>query len=310
MAVLLACGAGCGVLSAALVWSLWPNTVLDMEKHTLAHQTLKAQLASQQRNLGEASSQLAKNTGPAQALAMAEKGWPTSAQVQSVVLATYRQAQSQGLQWESFKPEPASTAQTYAVQPLTLRLRGNFAQILAWRNDLFKQSALWVPDKWILAAQSDGQLSLEAVLHLYVRAADVKTAEAAPKTPELQALNGREPGPAGPSMRRDPFSRPALPSQETTMLGPSGSDSHPLRRWPLKAMAMVGSFSRNGVPYALVQTPMGLFSVATGERLGAEGGRVQDMDETRMQVAVRLPQAQGSWVKGLTVLSIQQAAQP
>ena len=78
-----------------------------------------------------------------------QAAWPTAAQSQSVVMALYAQAQRHGLQVDSFKPEEPQPRNGLKSRSLSLRLHGQFAQILSWSDALFHQAAVWVPEKWI-----------------------------------------------------------------------------------------------------------------------------------------------------------------
>jgi type IV pilus assembly protein PilO len=307
VSVLLACGAGLFSVSATAVWLLWPSSDLDIERLLLAHQALQGQVQTQQAHLGDLQSQVQQSGDPAQALSLAQQDWPTPAQMQPMLMALYRQAQTEGLQWESFKPEAALTPQALAVQPVSLRLRGSFAQLVAWSHELFQQTALWVPEKWTLSAQADGGVLLDAVMHLYLRPEEGLALQSLPGAEKPDALSWAVPWRAGQWVRRDPFRGPASLRQEPISLEPLGDEVHPLRRWPLQALAMVGSFSSGGSTYALVQTPVGLFRVTAGDRLGIEGGRVVSLDEARMLVRARVQQAQGQWAERLDGLSISQA---
>jgi len=308
--VLVACGAGLFSASATVVWLLWPSSDDDMERLFLAHQALQVQVQTQQTNLGDLKSKVQQRTDSVQALSSAQQDWPTRAQMQPLLMALYRQGQSQGLQWESFKPEAALTSQGFAVQPVSLRLRGSFAQLVAWCHEWVQQTALWVPEKWTLSAQADGGISLDALVHLYLRPEDDPSLPSGPVAEKSDALPWAVPWRAGQVARWDPFSGPASPLKEPQPLEPLGVDVHPLRRWPLQALAMVGSFSSDGSTYALVQTPVGLFRVAAGDRVGIEGGQVMRLDEGRMQVRVRTPQAPGQWTERLEGLAIGQATPP
>jgi Tfp pilus assembly protein PilP len=67
---------------------------------------------------------------------------------------------------------------------------------------------------------------------------------------------------------------------------------------------MAGSFKHEGAWHALVETPAGLFSLAVGEKLGAEGGQLVAIDETALRVSVPVRQATGLWGSRLEILSV------
>jgi type IV pilus assembly protein PilO len=308
--VLVACGAGLFSASATVVWLLWPSSDLDLQRLFSAHQALQGRVQTQQANLGDLKVKAQQLGDPAQALSWAQQDWPTHAQMQPMLMALYRQGQSQGLQWELFRPEAALTSQGFAVQPVSLRLRGSFAQLVAWSHEWFQQTALWVPEKWTLSAHADGGVSLDALVHLYLRTEDDLSLPSGPVAEKSDSLPWAVPWRTGQGVRWDPFSGPVSALKEPQPLEPLGVDVHPLRRWPLQALAMVGSFSSDGSTHALVQTPVGLFRVAAGDRLGIEGGQVVRLDEGRMQVRVLTPQAPGQWAQRLEGLAIGQTLPP
>lgn len=322
---LVACAAALFTLSAFGVWLLWPSSDQDMDQLTLAHHKLQAQVQTQRQSLSALKSQTPSTADSTQAMSAAQQAWPTSAQVQPVLMALHLQAQKQGLLVESFKPEGTLTSQGFVIHPLSLRLRGSFAQLVAWSDAVFQQGALWVPEKWILTAQagaqagvlsgvpSAGQVALDAVLHLYVRADEGWTLQALDADETRVAAEAMAPWRPEQPLGVDPFSRPVPPVPEPLAplaLPPLGDDVHPLRRWPLQALTMVGSFSSAGVPSALVQTPAGLFRVAEGDLVGAEGARVVGLDDTQMSLRLRVKQENGRWTERQDALSIQRAAKP
>lgn len=331
---LVACAAVLFTLSAFGVWLLWPSSDQDMDQLTLAHHKLQAQVQTQRQSLSALKSQTPSTADSTQAMSAAQQAWPTPAQVQPVLMALHLQAQKQGLLVESFKPEGALTSQGFAIQPLRLRLRGSFAQLVAWSDAVFQQGALWVPEQWTLTALSAapsvspsvspsgalprvppaGQVALDAVLHLYMRPGEgwAPQALAMDETMGQQMdMSGQtDPQPLGAALRLDPFSRPAPPDLAPPSPQPLDDDVHPLRRWPLSDLMMVGSFTSSGVPYALVQTPVGLFHVAMGDMLGAEGARVVDLDDTQLNLRMRVKQENGRSTERQVRLAVRRAAKP
>jgi len=302
------------VFGAFGMWLVWSSSDQDMDGLILAHQALKAQVQTQRQRMSTFKSQSSTVADQTQALSAAQRAWPTPELVQPVLMDLHLQAQQQGLKVVSFKPESALSSHGFAVQPLNLRLRGSFAQLVAWSDAVFQRDALWVPEKWTLTAQSDtpseGQVSLDAVLHLYVRSDESRALQAL----AMNTAHGEsEAAPAPfdpPSPRLDPFSRPAQPAKAPSSSPPWGHDAPPLRRYPLTELTMVGSFSSSGVPNALVQTPAGLFHVAIGDVLGVEGAQVVGLDDTQLKLRMRVKPVNGLWTERQDVLSIRQIAKP
>ena len=295
------CAAALLAFSACAVGLLWPSNDAELAQLSATQQALSVQLNQQQARLKDLKSQGLRNAPSEQDVVLVQQDWPTPAQVQSLLIDLTRRAQARDLQMESLKPEALTIHAQWTVQPVSLRLRGSFAQLVAWSRDLFQQSAVWTPEKWTLSAQSDGQVMLDALLHLYLRPEQELALQADSARDESQAWARWRVGQEAPT---DPFHRSASTAKEPIAVTPLSPSGHPLQRWPLQSMAMVGIFFSQGSAYGLVQTPGGLFQVTLGDKLGSEEGQVVSLDEARMQVRVRTPQAKGGWQERLEALSI------
>jgi hypothetical protein len=323
---LVACAALLFSLGVSGVWLLWPSDGQDVQTLTLAHQTLQTQVATQRQRLNALQLQASTSADPARALSVVQNAWPTRAQTQSVLMAIHLQAHKQGLQVEWFRPEGVVTSQGLRAQALNLRLRGSFAQVAAWSEAVFQQPALWVPEKWTLSAESrphsaaqsgtssTSQVILDALLHLYVRQGEDWTPQALAMLPSLDetAELSMQKNPQRPDSlpRADPFSRPASAAPQRALPLPLDEGVHPLRRWPLRDLTMVGSFSSGGAASALVQTPAGLFRVSVGDELGVEGARVVNL--SARQIDLRMPLKPGSarFAEHQAVLSMRPGLKP
>ena len=332
---LAACAALLFTLGALGVWLLWPSDGQDVQALNLAHQRLQAQLASQRQRLAALQLQTSASADPARALSAAQSAWPTRAQAQPALMALHLQAQQHGLQVDLFKPEGLVSSQGLSFQALNLRLRGSFAQVTAWSEAVFQQPALWVPEKWTLTAisfaqsgaqpgvssSSSSQVTLDAVLHLYVRQVEDWTLQALAVDPALGEIALR---PAqneaqrdaqnalqlpDPSPRGDPFSLPASTAQRPPTL-PLGEDVPALRRWPLQNMTMVGSFASGGASSALVLTPAGLFRVTEGDVLGVEGARVMNLNARQIDLRMPVKLGNGHGTERQAVLPLRTVVNP
>jgi len=297
----VACAAALLAFSACAVGLLWPSNDVELTQLSATHQALRVQLNNQQDRLKDLKSQGWRHAPSEQEGVMLQQDWPTPVQVQSLLIDLTRLAQSRDLQMELLKPEALTIHAQWAVQPVSLRLRGSFVQVVAWSRDVFQQNAVWTPEKWTVSAQSDGQVMLDALLHLYLRPDEEFALQADSALDASQAWARWQVGQGAPT---DPFHRPASTPKEPTAVPPLPLHSHPLQHWPLQSMVMVGSFFSEGSAYGLVQTPGGLFQVTLGDKLGSEGGQVVSLDEGRMQVRARTPQAKGGWQERLQALSI------
>jgi hypothetical protein len=290
-------------LVALVVWVAASPDGPDAAQLQTQRQDLQKQVMALQARRESSFSQA--QVAPHNALNLAQQQWPTPAQSQQVLMALYAQAQRHGLQVDSFKPETLQTLRGLESRSLSLRLHGRFAQVLSWSEALFQQAALWVPEKWIWTASPSGEVSLEALLHLPLRpsgatgSAIVMDNQGLSVTPETYS-------PAA----GNPFSRPTEAVAESAQTGAVDMGLHPLRRWPLQEMQLVGTFNQGEARHALILTPAGLFRLAVGDRLGVEGGRVTLLEEAELQVSTPVKQSDGRWRPRADVLTIRRAGLP
>jgi Tfp pilus assembly protein PilP len=294
-------------LGALLVWVVAGVAASPDGSDAAQLQTQRQDLQKQVLDLqarGD-SSHIKAKVSPLHEMNLVQQGWPTPDQSQQVFMALYAQAQRLGLQVDSFKPEDSQTMQGLESRSLSLRLHGRFSQVLSWSEALFQQAALWVPEKWLLTASPSGEVSLEALLHLPLRPSGATGSQLMMDNQGLSASRAKDSPSAG-----DPFSRSSHEMPESAQMGVVDMGLHPLRRWPLQEMQLVGTFKHGGARHALILTPAGLYQLALGERLGVEGGRVIALEEAELQVSTPVKQADGRWKPHLDVLPIRRAGLP
>lgn len=83
----------------------------------------------------------------------------------------------------------------------------------------------------------------------------------------------------------------------------------PLEAYPLDAMKMVGTVTRQGRPHALIEVDKLLYHVKTGEYLGQNYGEVTKIDETELALRELVQDAAGEWIERTTTLQLQEKAQ-
>ena len=296
-------------LGALVVGVLASDDGSDAMQLQTQRQALQTQVQAQQARLHQWN--IEPRALRHEAMSLEQAAWPTAAQSQSVVMALYAQAQRHGLQVDSFKPEEPQPRNGLKSRSLSLRLHGQFAQILSWSDALFHQAALWVPEKWILTASPSGEVSLEAWLHLPLRS-EVATWVSPAGIDSRYLFNPKAKESLTKGLTKnltkgDPFIKPLAAIPQSSHESDLGMGVHPLRRWPLHEMEMVGIFDHAGARHALILTPAGLFRLAWGEVIGLEGGRVIALDELELQVGTPFKQADGRWVQRVDVLPIRHA---
>jgi len=79
-----------------------------------------------------------------------------------------------------------------------------------------------------------------------------------------------------------------------------------LESFPLDAMAMVGSMSRNGQPIALIRVDKLLYQVRVGNYLGLNYGRITRINETELGLREIVQDAAGEWIERVATLELQE----
>ncbi len=70
-----------------------------------------------------------------------------------------------------------------------------------------------------------------------------------------------------------------------------------LESFPLDAMSMVGSLTKEGKPVAFLQVEKLLYQVREGDHLGQNYGRITKIDETELALREIVQDASGEWVE-------------
>ena len=79
-----------------------------------------------------------------------------------------------------------------------------------------------------------------------------------------------------------------------------------LEAFPLDAMAMVGSLSRNGKPVALISVDKLLYQVRVGDHLGLNYGLITRISETELGLREIVQDAAGEWIERVATLQLQE----
>lgn len=82
----------------------------------------------------------------------------------------------------------------------------------------------------------------------------------------------------------------------------------PLEAWPLDAMSMVGSVSKQGQPMALLRVDRLLYQVKVGDYLGQNYGRIMKISETEITLREIVQDAAGEWIERPATLQLQETA--
>ena len=83
----------------------------------------------------------------------------------------------------------------------------------------------------------------------------------------------------------------------------------PLEAYPLDAMKMVGTVTRQGKPHALIEVDKLLHYVKAGEYIGQNYGQITKIGETELSLRELVQDAAGEWIERTTTLQLQEKAQ-
>lgn len=82
----------------------------------------------------------------------------------------------------------------------------------------------------------------------------------------------------------------------------------PLEAYPLDAMKMVGTVTRQGSPHALIEVDKLLHYVKAGEYIGQNYGQITKIGETELSLRELVQDAAGEWIERTTTLQLQEKA--
>jgi len=80
----------------------------------------------------------------------------------------------------------------------------------------------------------------------------------------------------------------------------------PLEVYPLDAMAMVGSLTRDGKRFALLRVDNLLYQVKAGDYLGQNFGRITKISEIEITLREVVQDAAGEWIERASTLQLQE----
>lgn len=112
--------------------------------------------------------------------------------------------------------------------------------------------------------------------------------------------------------REDPYS----PNKLAIALAKSGKSSgiqpnfdrrsDPLESYPLDMLNMVGTLSKPGMTYALIQVEKAIYQVKVGNYVGKNIGLVTNITDTEVQLKETVQDASGEWVEREAKLELQE----
>jgi type IV pilus assembly protein PilP len=143
---------------------------------------------------------------------------------------------------------------------------------------------------------------------------DEQRAQARPTVKPLTPPKTFQPQPYEAQAVVDPFSTQKLTvalrreaAQPSSLLAAEMKRRRePLEAFPLDTMAMVGSVSRDGRPYALLRVDSLLYQARVGDYLGQNFGRITKISETEITLREVVQDAAGEWIERTSTLQLQE----
>lgn len=146
---------------------------------------------------------------------------------------------------------------------------------------------------------------------------DQQRREVRPSVQPLAPPKKFDPVPYANAQQVDPFSTQKLTvvlkqeaRQPNSLLAAEmNRRKEPLEAYPLDAMAMVGSVSKAGTPFALLRVDNLLYQVKAGDYVGQNFGRVLRITETELALREIVQDAAGEWTERKVTLQLQERGQ-
>lgn len=140
--------------------------------------------------------------------------------------------------------------------------------------------------------------------------------EIKPNVPPLSPPKRYEPQPYEVAVMVEPFSKEKLAvalkqenrAPNSLLAAEMNRRKEPLEAYPLDSMSMVGSVTRSGRQYALLQVDNLLYQVASGNYLGQNFGKITRITETEVALREVVQDAAGEWIERETTLQLQEKA--
>lgn len=140
--------------------------------------------------------------------------------------------------------------------------------------------------------------------------------EVRPSVEPLEPPKKFDPAPYTMAETTDPFSlqklsvalRQEVRAPSSLLAGEINRRKDPLEAYPLDAMQMVGSVSKQGVPVALLKVDKLLYQVKPGDYVGQNYGKITKITETDVSLREIVQDAAGEWIERPASLQLQEQA--
>ena len=140
--------------------------------------------------------------------------------------------------------------------------------------------------------------------------------EIKPNVTPLQPPKKFDPEPYAQSQAVEPFSNQKLSvalkqearAPNSLLAKQLNRRKEPLEAYPLDSMIMVGSVTKQGLPYALLRVDALLYQVRVGDHIGQNYGQITAITETELTLLETVQDAAGEWIERPATLQLQERA--
>lgn len=149
-------------LAAAIVLALgwqfyWSDKSDDLDRKRAEQETLKQQFQTKVAQKAEVEKRVA----------LAEHQLPNSTEMDALLADVNHAGVARGLQFELFKPQPATIKAYYAEIPVNLKVTGRYHDVALFNADVAALSRIVSMGNLNMSVSKDGTLSMEAVAMAY-----------------------------------------------------------------------------------------------------------------------------------------------
>ncbi|CAG2154005.1 type 4a pilus biogenesis protein PilO [Cupriavidus plantarum] len=189
------------ILSAALVLALgwqfyWSDKSDELERKQAEQQQLRQAYKSKVAQVANLAALREQKVEVEKRVALAERQLPNKTEMDALLADVNHAGVARGLQFELFKPQPATVKPYYAEIPVNLKVTGRYHDIAQFNADVAALSRIVSMRGLNLSMGKDGVLSMEAIAMAY-RALDADEQAAQRRAAADAAAKNKNGGKAG-----------------------------------------------------------------------------------------------------------------
>ncbi|ABF10142.1 type IV pilus assembly protein PilO [Cupriavidus metallidurans] len=159
-------------LAAAIVLALgwqfyWSDKSDELDRKRAEQETLKQQFQTKVAQVANLDALVAQKAEVEKRVALAEHQLPNSTEMDALLADVNHAGVARGLQFELFKPQPATIKAYYAEIPVNLKVTGRYHDVALFNADVAALSRIVSMGNLNMSVSKDGTLSMEAVAMAY-----------------------------------------------------------------------------------------------------------------------------------------------